>query len=94
MKSNPSPIPRQTHGSSIWRVVLTLAAVVALVTTEYLIEPSAAQNLHLLAPTGVRPAQGAGTVEDSASPPPATSTAEPTATQDDAVAIRRSAAAY
>ena len=93
MKANRNPPPRPWHGSSIWRVVLTLAAVVALVTTEYLIVPSAAQNLQVLAPTGAGQAQGTGTVDDTARLP-AMSAADPTTTQDDAEAIGRSIAAY
>ena len=86
MKANRKPPPRPWHGSSIWRVVLTLAAVVALVTTEYLIVPSSAQSVHAIAH------HDAG--HHDAASPAASSAAGTDSAIDDAEAIGRSIAAY
>ena len=93
MKANRNPPPRPWHGSSIWRVVLTLAAVVALVTTEYLIVPSSAQGVHELPPTSAGQPHRQATHHDAASPAAAAAAATDTAI-DDAEAIGRSIAAY
>ena len=93
MKANRNPPPRPWHGSGIWRVVLTLAAVVALVTTEYLIVPSSAQSVHGLTPTGAALPHREATHQGAASPPVSPAAAMDSAI-DDAEAIGRSIAAY
>jgi len=93
MKANRNPPPRPWHGPGIWRVVLTLAAVIALVTTEYLIVPSSAQSVHRMPPIGAEQPHRKATLHDtvSAATAPAAATE---AAMDDAEAIARSSAAY
>ena len=86
MKANRNPPPRPWHASSIWRVVLTLAAVIALVTTEYLIVPSSAQGVHGM------PHHDAA--HRDATSPAAANDAASEAAIDDAEAIGRAIAAY
>ena len=77
----------------MWRVVLTLAAVVALVTTEYLIVPSSAQSVHGRPPTAAGQPHREATHHDAASPAAAPAAATDIAI-DDAEVIARSIAAY
>lgn len=93
MKANRNPPPRPWNGSGIWRVVLTLAAVVALVTTEYLIVPSSAQSVHGMPATGAGQPHHEATHRDVASPAASPAAATDSAI-DDAEAIGRSIAAY
>lgn len=77
----------------MWRVVLTLAAVVALVTTEYLIVPSSAQSVHGRPPTGAGQPNREATLHDTVSATTAPAAATYIAI-DDAEVIARSIAAY